>query len=713
LSAPVGLDEHPRVRTLSVPDPAGPAATATASPLAQTLSTTGLAAILCAVAFTADGGLQIERTTPVEIGLILGGGLAVAGSILLAPRRSRLWGVTPLVLMIALAVLTALSLTWAASPSDAYLEANRTFAYLAVFAAAVALANTVPDRWGAVVGAITLSAVAISAYAVLTKIAPGPLNPDETFARLREPFDYWNSVGLAAALGVPGVLWLGTRRTGHQTLNALAYPALGLLLLTILLAYSRGALLAAVVGTALWLVAVRPRRLRAAALLLAGIAGGGATAAWAFSQSALSDDRVPLDLREQAGLQLGLLVLAMIVVLALLGLTVGFFAQVRAPSPRGRRQIGVALLVGLALVPIAVVGRMALSDSGLGGTISHHYKALTDPDAALPVNDPSRLTAAGSVRARYWDEALRIFGDNPGVGVGAGGYATVRKRYRRADGAVRQAHGYVVQTLSDLGLAGAAVSLALLAAWLASAAAATGFAIRRRGRPAADGAREFSPERIGLITLVAVVVVFGVHSTIDWTWFVPGNAAVALLAAGWVAGRGPLGREAPGAVRGDAVERLRAGLRQAPRPLWALGIVVAALLGAWTAWQPLRSDKLAQESLVTLERGDIDAARSQAQRAHDANPLALDPLFKLATIEQRAPNRQLQAKAALEQAVRMQPLNPEPWIALAQYDLDSGDAKAAETASRRAVYLDPRSSRPLGVFLDARKQIAATRASTK
>ena len=102
---------------------------------------------------------------------------------------------------------------------------------------------------------------------------------------------------------------------------------------------------------------VRPRRLRAAALLLAGVAGGGATAAWAFSQSALSDDRVPLDLREQAGLQLGLLVLAMIVVLALVGLTVGFFAQVRAPSPRARRQIGVALLAGLALVPIAVVGQ--------------------------------------------------------------------------------------------------------------------------------------------------------------------------------------------------------------------------------------------------------------------------------------------------------------------------------------------------------------------
>ena len=65
-------------------------------------------------------------------------------------------------------------------------------------------------------GAVTLSAVAISAYAVLTKILPGALNPDEIYARLREPFGYWNSVGLAAALGVPGCLWLGTRRAGTR-----------------------------------------------------------------------------------------------------------------------------------------------------------------------------------------------------------------------------------------------------------------------------------------------------------------------------------------------------------------------------------------------------------------------------------------------------------------------------------------------------------------
>ena len=43
-----------------------------------------------------------------------------------------------------------------------------------------------------------------------------------------------------------------------------------------------------------------------------------------------------------------------------------------------------------------------------------------------------------------------------------------------------------------------------------------------------------------MVTLAVVVVIFGIHSAIDWTWFVPANAGVAMLCAGWVVGRGPL-----------------------------------------------------------------------------------------------------------------------------------------------------------------------------
>ncbi len=69
-----------------------------------------------------------------------------------------------------------------------------------------------------------------------------------TYARLREPYGYWNAIGLAAALGAIGCLWLGARRAGHALLSALAYPAMGLVLVTLLLAYSRGALAALALG---------------------------------------------------------------------------------------------------------------------------------------------------------------------------------------------------------------------------------------------------------------------------------------------------------------------------------------------------------------------------------------------------------------------------------------------------------------------------------
>ena len=681
------------------PPPAGAATLSVAGPGAGALLTVGLAAILCAVGFAADSGLQVGRTTPAEMAIILGGGLAVAGAALLAPRRERLWGTATVAAMVALAVLTAVSITWAAQPSDAWIEANRTLAYTAVFAGAVALANSVPGRWSSLLGAITLAAVAMSAYAVLTKVAPGDLNPDEIYARLREPFGYWNSVGLMAALGIPGCLWLGARRTGHQALNALAYPALGLLVLTMLMAYSRGALLAAGLGAAFWFAAV-PLRLRGATVLLVGGGGGALVAAWAFSQNALTDDRVPVDLRNQAGLQLGLAVVVVLALLLLAGLAVNFVSASYPRSTLLRDRVGVALLVALALVPVGVVAKLALADDGLGGSVSRNWNSLTDPDAAIPINDPSRLTAAGSVRARYWDEALRIFQDNPGVGVGAGGYATVRKRYRTADPAVRHAHGYVVQTLADLGLAGLAVSLALLAAWLASAARATG--LRRR-----DRGREYGAERIGLLTLVAIVVVFGVHSFIDWTWFVPANAAVALLAAGWVAGRGPLGPEAPPPRRlsmAAARERLRSGVAAPARAATAAAAVLLALVCAWTVWQPQRSEAIGQHAVATLDTGNADDARAQAQQARDRNPLSVDPLFALSTIETSA-GRKFEARRALEEAVRLQPANPETWQRLAEFELDILDRpQVALTAIRPALYLDPRSSDAVAVFLAAQRK---------
>ncbi len=702
MSSPVAVDGPARRPQQSGP-PAPPAARSltVTRPGRHALVVAAIAAILCAIAFVADGGLSIGRTTPVELALLLGSGLAVSAAVVLAPRRERAWGIAPIALFGVLAALTAVSVTWAANPSDAWVEANRTLTYAAVFAAAVALAHVVPGRWNAVLGAITLSCVAISAYAVLTKVLPAALNPSEIYARLSEPFGYWNSVGLMAALGIPGCLWIGARRCGHQGLNALAYPALGLLVLTIMLAYSRGALAAAAVGVAFWFATV-PLRLRGAAVLLVGCGGGGLMSAWALSQDALTSDRVPIELQTQAGHQLGLLVIVMLGLLALAGLAINFALAARPPRPRTRHRAGVALLVALALIPVGLAVGLTTRQQGLGGSISDAWTSLTDPDARIPSNDPSRLTAAGSVRARYWDEALQIFKDNQVKGVGADGYATVRKRYRTADQAVRHAHGYLPQTLADFGLLGLLASLALAGAWLVSAARATGLRRRDRGCP-------YPPERIGLLTLAAIVLVFAAHSLVDWTWFVPANAIVALIAAGWIAGRGPLRAQdgPPPPPRATLAARLRAGLRERPRAVTAATVALVALIAAWTAWQPLRAVNVGQDAIASLERGDIVKARSQAQAARDRNPLSIDPLIQLATVETFA-NRKIQARRALENAVRLQPANPEAWQQLAEFELNELRRPAvALTAIAPALYLDPRSSDAVAVFLAAKREASS------
>jgi hypothetical protein len=386
-----------------------------------------LAAALTAVGLRAGGGLALDPTTKVEVTLDVVGGVLAALAMLAVSAR-RWWGSITIGLFAVLAGVTALSITWSIQPSDSWLEANRTFSYLLVFAGAVTLARTVGSWWSALLGALCTATVAICVWAILTKVFPGTLSADEVYARLREPFGYWNAVGLTAALGVPATLWLGARRSGHAAINALAYPIMGILLLTVLLAYSRGSLLAVAVGCAFWFVVV-PLRLRGVAVLAVGAVGAVAVAVWVFAQDTLTKDGVPIDERTTSGHQLGVAVLVMVLVLLAAGLAMGFAAARRAPSEPARKRAGATILVAVGLVPVILVIALALSSKGLGGSISSGWNSLTDPnDKTQVLNDPSRLTSVGSVRARYWDESIKIFQAHPWQGVGAGAYNTARLR---------------------------------------------------------------------------------------------------------------------------------------------------------------------------------------------------------------------------------------------------------------------------------------------
>jgi hypothetical protein len=685
------------------------------APHADALVALALAALLVAIAFVARGGAVLARATPVEMALTLLGAATVALAILAAPPRARPRGGVTLLLFTALAVWTALSIAWSVQPSESWQAANLTVAYLAAFAGAIALAHVAPARWSGVLGAIVLASVVLCGWSLLVKAFPS-ISSLDLYARLRAPFDYWNAVGLMAAIGIPGCLWLGARRDGHAALSALAVPALGVLLVALFLSYGRGPLLAAFVSVACWF-AIVPLRLRGLAVLATAGAGTAVVCAWAFANDALTKDGTPLDVRADAGHSLALLLLALLVVLLLAGLALSFAMSRSALTPQGRRTVGTAALIALALIPLAGIGKLAASDRGLTGSISHGWHQLTDPNAQQPANDPSRLASVGGVRARYWDDGFSIWRKAPWLGVGADGYATARKPIQPDRLRVRHAHGYVPQTLADLGLVGMGISVALLLAWLGAAARATGVRPRRawgawlatlartrnaRVRPALRPREPVTPERIGLMTLATTAIAFGVHSAVDWTWFVPGTAVAGLLCAAWVAGRGPLGRPAGSVAlpRGRAAWRASGG-----RTALALVVLVAGAAGAWTIWQPQRSVDASDAALTALIDGHLQAARAHAEDAVAIDPLSIDALFMLAAVE-RASRDAAAAREALQRAVELQPANPESWLRLGQFELDQGHVRRARRLLGAAIYLDPRGPEAQTAYAQAQQRAA-------
>ncbi len=638
--------------------------------------------LLLVVTFYAKGGLTQESMTATEMGLTIGGGVLFAASVLTLPATRRRYGTWTLGMMLALSALTALSIAWSVAPDSSWRDASRMLAYSAVLAGSIAAVRMFTVRWAAVLGGITLAAAVVCAYGLATKVFPSG-TPANAPARLQEPFGYWNALGLTAAMGVIGCMWLGARRRGHALLSALAYPACGVLLLTLLLAYSRGALVALAVGAVLWL-AIVPLRLRGAAVLLAGMLGAGAVAAWDFSQSALSDENIPLAQRAAAGHELGALALVMVLALALVGAALTFFTSRRAPSTRTRRRAGLALWVLVGLTVLALIAGLAHSQRGLTGSISHAVSALTNPNAKPPPNTPGRLTAVASVRARYWKEALQVFGAHPALGAGAEGYATARLRYRKETLVVTHAHGFVVQTLADLGIVGLLVALALLGSWI--------FEARRPTRPLNRPRRPYTPERVGLLSMLCIVVVFGVHSLIDWSWYVPGDACVALLCAGWLVGRGPLQPVTAAVVQTDSPRWRIRGRELDPRLLLAALVVAAALLVAWTQWQPQRSEEARQQALTLAEAGKRRASVEEAHTAVSRDPVSAEARFALAAVQEAA-GLSARAHDTLQQAVHLQPSNPQTWIELARFDLRNRP-RAALREFQAAVYLNPESIAP-------------------
>jgi hypothetical protein len=441
-----------------------------------------------------------------------------------------------------------------------------------------------------------------------------------------------------------------------------------------------------VIGTIAWL-AIVPMRLRTLPVIVLPAIGAGAVGAWALSKDAFSIAAEPLSVKESVAGEFGLLLVLMTLALLVAGLVVNAGITRDLPPLHLRRRIGIVALVIAAAVPLVAFTSVAFSDRGIGGTIDDRVDELTSETQTSPSDQGAgRLTAASSTRGKYWREAGRVFDDRPVVGVGAGNFQNGRLRHRSDAGMTRHAHGFVPQTLADLGILGVVLTTALLIAWLIAAARVTGLHPGRLPR------RDWDGDRVALVALALIAVVFGLQSAIDWTWFVPGPTAMALVAAGFVAGRPPLGQaEAAPALVPATPPRLLAGA----------GVLLAAILMAWAIWQPEASDRQTADALALADAGNLDAAIVKSEDAADTNPLSSDPLLTRASIETTA-GRIGDARETLEDAVLKFPGDPQTWYRLATFQLGTLDhPREAIKTVQGAIFLDPQSELYRALYLQA------------
>ena len=614
--------------------------------------------------------------TSVSGGIDLGNGLATRGAtaalmatviaapaaawaVLRARERAALASGPSLMSMgglAGLAVFAGLSIAWALAPDLAWTEANHTALAVLALVLGICLGSLIPNAPQRFAVGLSLAAVPVVAWALLSRTVPTVFGSDYEPARLQAPLGYWNALALVAVIAVPGVMWWAGRRGAGLMELLVGAGYLAVLATTLLLTYSRGGLLALllVLILVLWLV---PGRVRMLAVVVGGLVGALLPVWFGLTTDALTDDALLAADRADAGL--GLLWRIVVGVLIALGVA-WLLARVLGGGRLNRRRAAVTGLVIVAIGVAGVVGYTVAKPDEVGSWISTRASEVAGTSGGL-ANTPGRLGSLDTnQRIDWWKEAWASFEQAPLAGEGAGSFPLVHLRERATSEDrlnVRQPHNLVLEVMSGMGVIGLALLALVVAGFVWAVVRA-----RHRGAP---------PE---VMLPTAIVAAFLLQSQLDWTWTVPALTTAAMAAGGVVVAAATPGPAAPG----HAVPRA-AGVAA-----WVLVpvLVISALMPWW-------SQQDVAEGNAAIAAGQTGTAKSRADEAAWLNPFSIQPLLLRARAA-ALQGDQVAMRIAARQATEVQPANPEAWTVLA---LSLGSGRAARAAWRKVLELNPLDAR--------------------
>src|SRR5262245_22681527 len=534
-------------------------------------------------------------------------------------------------------VWAGVTVLWSVLPDRSWDYFNRGLGYFAFAVVGAFAGSALSTRAGAWLLGALVSVTCL--WALAGKAVPALYEDYGRLARLRSPVGYWNALALVMVFGLPIALWAASSRRHSRVVRAGAVVGLYALLIALVLTYSRGGLLTAVVALALWFALTR-ERFESLAAIVAGGVPAALVSGVALLLPGIADDGQSHSVRVHDGSSFGLVFL--------LGaggaFAAAYFLHYRPGAERERLLLRVAAGLAIVCVAAAIVAVSARGNP-LGATTAVG-------------SGPSRLGESSlNNRWGWWKEAWHGFAGEPLGGTGAGSFEVVHRKFRESAVDVRETHNVPLQFASETGIVG-------LALWAGAMAAGLLGAWRALGRLRGD-------EREAALALGIALPAFLVHGLLDYDWDFVALAGPVLFVTGFLLATGG--------------EPVRVGRQY----VW----VAAVGLVAWTALYSIAAPRVAaarvDDAYSEIERGLLDKAVSQAKSAHSLDPLSIEPLLAWASAEEGAGNL-ARARQLYAQAVDLQPLNWASWYELGLYDREVvGHDAVARRELRRALELDP------------------------